>query len=97
MKSRGKPVECDPTRGIISIIPNIKEFINTQKVFNATMEEKLNKIDDLFRSVDRISHDAENLKIKNFVRRVEESIKALYFLWMKVRKEPLCLELEENF
>src|SRR6187399_1675612 len=42
---------------------NIKEFINTQKVFNASMEEKFNKIDDLFRSVDRISHDVENLKM----------------------------------
>ena len=28
---------------------NIKEFINTQKVFNAIIEEKLNKIDDLSR------------------------------------------------
>src|SRR5215216_2820350 len=43
---------------------NIKEFINTQKVFNTTIEEKLNKIDDLPRSVDRISHDVENLKLK---------------------------------
>ena len=49
---------------------NIKEFINTQKVFNATMEEKLNKIDDLSRSVDRISHDVENLKMKFFVPKV---------------------------
>ena len=31
---------------------NIKEFINAQKVFNTTIEEKLNKIDDLSRSVD---------------------------------------------
>ena len=29
---------------------NIKEFISTQKVFNATIEEKLNKIDDMSRS-----------------------------------------------
>ena len=57
---------------------NIKEFINTQKVFNATMEEKLNKIDDLSRSVDRISHDVENLKMNFCVTKVEESIKALY-------------------
>src|SRR6266536_3348154 len=49
---------------------NIKEFINTQKVFNTTMEEKLNKIDDLSRSVDRISHDVENLKMNFFVPKV---------------------------
>ena len=76
---------------------NIKEFINTQKVFNATMEEKLNKIDDMSRSIDRISHDVENPKVKIFVPKVEESMKALMFLWMKVRKELLCLELKENF
>ena len=35
----------------------IKEFINTQKKINATIEEKLNKIDDMSRSIDRISHD----------------------------------------
>ena len=42
---------------------NIKEFINAQKVFNTMIEEKLNKIDDMSRSIDRISHDVENLKI----------------------------------
>ena len=57
---------------------NIKEFINTQKVFNTSIEEKLNKIDDLSRSVDRIAHDVENLKMKIFVPKVDESIKALY-------------------
>ena len=57
---------------------NIKEFINAQKVFNSTIEEKLNKIDDMSRSIDRISQDAENLKMKIFVPKVEESIKSLY-------------------
>ena len=33
---------------------NIKEFINAQKVFNTTIEEKLNQIDDMSRSIDRI-------------------------------------------
>ena len=51
---------------------NIKEFINIQKIFNTTMEEKLNKIDDLSRSVDRISHEVESLKMKIFVPKVEE-------------------------
>ena len=61
------------------------------------MEEKLNKVDDLSRSVDRIALDVENLKMNFFVPKVGESIKALYVSWMKARKEPLCLELEENF
>ena len=51
---------------------NIKEFINTQKVFNTSIEEKLNKIDDLSRSVDRIALDVENLKLKFFVAKVDE-------------------------
>jgi hypothetical protein len=42
------------------------------------IEEKLHKIDDMSRSIDRLSHDIENLKMKAFVPRVEESIKALY-------------------
>ena len=45
---------------------SIKEFINTQKAFNTTIEEKLNKIDDLSRSVHRISLDVENLKMNFF-------------------------------
>ena len=49
-----------------------------QKVSNTTIKEKLNKIDDLSRSVDRISHDVESLKMKKFVPKVEESIKDLY-------------------
>jgi hypothetical protein len=43
---------------------NIKEFINAQKVFNTTIEEKLNKIDDMSRSIDRIIHDVEILRLK---------------------------------
>ena len=35
------------------------------------MEEKLNKVDDLSRSIDRISHDVETLKII-FLPKVEE-------------------------
>ena len=38
----------------------------------------MNKIHDLPRSVDRISHDVETLKMEIFVPKVEESIKALY-------------------
>ena len=72
--------------------------MNTQKVFNATMEEKLNKIiDDLSRNVDRISHDVENLKMKIFVPNLRNHLKLFMFLWMKVRKEPVCLELKEFF
>ena len=45
------------------------------------MEEKLNKIHDLSRSVDTICHDVENLKMQIFVPKVEESVKALYVFY----------------
>ena len=50
------------------------------------IEEKLSKIDDMSRSIDIISHDVENLKMKFLVSKLEESIKALYVSIMKVRK-----------
>ena len=43
---------------------NIKEFINSQKIFNASIEEKLLKIDDLAKSVDRMSCDIDALKVR---------------------------------
>ena len=70
---------------------NIKEFINAQKVFNTTMEQKLNKVDDLSRSVDTISHDVEDLKMKFFVPKVEESIKALYVSMDESKKRTAML------
>ena len=41
---------------------NIKEFITSQKNFNAMIEEKLLKIDDLARNMDRIALDVDSLK-----------------------------------
>ena len=37
--------------------------MNSQNIFNAMVEEKLLKIDDLARNVDRISHEIDFLKI----------------------------------
>ena len=76
---------------------NVKEFINTQKVFNTTIEEKLNKIDDLSRSVDRISHDVENLKMKFLVPKVDESIKALYVSMDESKKRTAMLRAKREF
>ena len=36
--------------------PQVKEFISSQKNFNAMIEEKLLKIDELARNIDIISH-----------------------------------------
>ena len=79
---------------ILRIILN--NFSILKRFFNATIEEKLNKIDDMSRSIDRISQDVETLKMKFFVPKVEESIKALYVSMEKVRKEPLYLELKQS-
>ena len=76
---------------------NIKEFINMQKVFNTSIEEKLNKIDDMSRSIDRISHDVKNLKMKFFVPKVEESIKALYVSMDESKKRTAMLRAKREF
>lgn len=58
---------------------NIKEFISSQNVFNATIEEKLLKIDDLARNVDRISLEIDSLKIRSTPPKhdINESLKAM--------------------
>ena len=42
----------------------LKEFITSQKAFNKTVEEKLEKLDSLSLKVDNIAHDVEMLKIR---------------------------------
>ena len=61
------------------------------------MEEKLNKIDDLSRSVDRISHDVETLKMKIFVPKVQESIKALYVSMDESKKRTAMIRAKREF
>ena len=43
---------------------SVKEFMISQKNFNALLEEKLPKIDELARNVDRISLDVDSLKLR---------------------------------
>src|SRR3954466_14325978 len=42
----------------------LKDFITTQKAFNKSVEEKLDKVDILSSKVDNIAHDVEMLKIR---------------------------------
>ena len=44
---------------------SVKEFMISQKNFNALLEEKLPKIDELARNVDRISLDVDSLKLRS--------------------------------
>ena len=44
---------------------NIKEFMSSQKNFNALVEENLLKIDDLATNVDRISLEIDSLKLRS--------------------------------
>ena len=57
----------------------------------------MNKIDDLSRSVDRITHDVETLKMKFFVPKVEESIKALYVSMDESKKRTAMLRAKREF
>ena len=63
--SYGNPSYNNNNRNTSDLENNIKQFINTQKVFNATIEEKLNKIDDMSRSIDRIYHEVEKSQDEN--------------------------------
>src|SRR3954470_6408405 len=42
----------------------LKDFITTQKAFNKSVEEKLDKLDVLSSKVDNLAHDVEMLKIR---------------------------------
>ena len=57
----------------------------------------MNKIDDMSRSIDRISHDVENLKLKFCVPKVEESIKALYVSTDESKKRTSMLRAKREF
>ena len=58
---------------------NIKEFITSQKNFNALIEEKLLKIDDLARNVNIISLDVDSFKLRSIPTKhdINESLKAM--------------------
>ena len=58
---------------------NIKEFISSQKNFSALIEEKLSKIDELARNVDRISLDVDFLKLRSIPPKhdINESLKSM--------------------
>ena len=62
----------------------------------------MNKIDGMSRSIDRISHDVENLKLKAFAPKIDESIKALYVSTDESKKRTAMLRakreiLEKSF
>ena len=64
--------------------------MSSQKNFNALIEEKLLKIDELTRNVDRISLGVDYLKLRSIPPKhdINESLKA-----MGAKKEPLgCVQ-----
>ena len=58
---------------------NIKEFMNSQKNFNALLEQKLLKVDDLARNIDRLSLDVDSVKLRSTPPKhdINESLKAM--------------------
>ena len=58
---------------------SVKEFMSSQKNFNALIEEKLLKIDDLARNMDRIFLDVDSLKLRSIPPKhdINESLKAM--------------------
>ena len=53
--------------------------MNSQKNFNALLEEKLLRVDELARNVDRISLDVDSLKLRSIPPKhdINESLKAM--------------------
>ena len=53
--------------------------MNSQKNFNALLEEKLLKVDDLARNVDRVSLEIDFLKLRSIPPKhdINESLKAM--------------------
>ena len=53
--------------------------MNSQKNFNALLEEKLLKVDDLARNVDRLSLDIDSIKLRSYPPKhdINESLKAM--------------------
>ena len=58
---------------------SVKEFMISQKNFNAFLEEKLLKVDELARNMDRISLDVDSLKLRSIPPKhdINESLKAM--------------------
>src|SRR3954467_14685579 len=58
---------------------SVKEFMNSQKNFNALLEEKLLKVDDLARNIDRISLEVDSVKLRSIPLKhdINESLKAM--------------------
>ena len=57
----------------------------------------MSKLDDMSRSIDIISHDVENLKLKSFVPKVDESIKDLYVSMDESNKRTAMLRAKGEF
>ena len=58
---------------------SVKEFMSSQKNCNALVEEKMLKIDELARNVDRISLDVDSLKLRSIPPKhdINESLKQM--------------------
>ena len=58
---------------------SVKEFMNSQNNFNALLEEKLLKVGELARNVDRLPLDVHSLKLRSTPPKhdINESLKAM--------------------
>ena len=64
---------------------NIKDFINSQKIFIAMVEEKFLKIDDLARNVDIIFHEIDSFKIRSIPPKIDSN-KSLKYIKISMNK-----------
>ena len=57
MSAKKEPLGCVLRKMPSEFETSVKEFMNSQKNFNALLEEKMLKVDELARNVDIISLD----------------------------------------
>ena len=78
---------------------SVKEFMNLQKNFNALLEEKLLKVDELARNVDRISLDVDSLKLRSIPPKhdINESLKAMRISIDECKERTARLRAKKDF
>ena len=76
---------------------SVKEFMISQKNFNALLEEKLLKVDELARNVDRISLDVDSLEIRSIPPKhdINDSLKAMIISIDECKERTLGCELRK--
>ena len=78
---------------------SVKEFMISQENFNALLEEKLPKIDELARNWDRISLDVDSLKLRSIPPKhdIDESLKAMRISIDECKERTVRMRVKKDY